>query len=159
MLHKATLNYTLLLLLEEPGWSEVSFASTSCVLHPAIHLQGFCSQTAVVFGFPACKSRVDFPSSVGQRNVSEEFQKLFSGQAVEYVLEEQRGTRCRVALSLFCGVWEFALHILQYKISHVVMTAMCMSGKRFHKPNQQIAATWFMNTTIFRSYVIYNLKN
>ncbi len=107
------------------------------------------AQAAVVFGFPVCKSRVEFPSSVGQRNVSEEFQKLFSGQAVEYVLVEQRGTRCRVDLSLFCGVWEFARHILQHKISHVVMTAMCMSEKRFHKPNQQIAATWLTNTFFF----------
>lgn len=86
----------------------------------------------------ACRSQVDFPSSVGWRNVSEEFQKLTSGQTVEYVLEEQRRARCRVALRFSALVlWcvGIAQHILQRQISHVIMTAMCISGKRFHKPN------------------------
>lgn len=76
----------------------------------------------------ACRSQVDFPSSVGRRNVSEEFQKLSSGQTVEYVLEEQRRARCRVALRFsalvlwcvgICSTYSVAPNLTCRNDSHV----------------------------------------
>lgn len=148
MLHKATLNYTLLLCCfwRNQGGVKSHFASASCFLHPPrlLFSSGCC------LWLFACKSRFDFPSSVGMylRN----FRSSFLVKQLSMCLEEQRGTRCRVALSFSALVlWcvGIAQHILQYKISHVVMTAMCTSGKRFHKPKQQITATWLRNTTVF----------
>lgn len=109
VLHKATLNYTLglLLLLEEPGWSEISFASTSCFLHPAIHLQCFCSQAAIVFGFMCAGVKLTFQVLLDRGMYLRNFRSFLLVKQLSMCLKNREepgvGLLC-ASQPLFCGV-------------------------------------------------------